>query len=145
MTSNSEQLTLPIDIREQREVWWINARQVETRSRFLGRRMLKTEFEYDGDSLLPSRTRLSVDKINDLEDPNLRYALRFQDAAEAAGWFAHGGGMSSTKIVAIDATNEGAASRLLYSTLSGYGEDKTSSFLENLRRFAPDYDGHYGD
>ncbi len=137
----SVQLMLPIAIRAPREVSWFNARQTESR-RLLGKRVL-TEFIFEEPGGPVKKATIDVDSITDLNDVNLRYALRFADAARASGWQQDGPYTSSGHFVWVKATDEAADSQLLRATYSGIVRGQDDTFMDNLHRFAPDNDENY--
>lgn len=95
--------------------------------------------QYEEGTYSPSITRMDTDKISELADSELRYALRFADAANAAGWLREGPGWFSGHAVYVMATDEDRESRLLEATYTGIVDKKTGAdtFLENLQRFDP--------
>lgn len=90
-----------------------------------------------------STTDINVDDIDKVVDPDLRYALRLKAAAEAAGSFQHSLGSNSSHDVQVDATHEGFNSRFVHANYTGVTKHGKDMFMENLRRFAPDYEGNY--
>lgn len=128
--SESEQLTLPVEIRKEKEVWWLNAEQKPSLLRFLGKKTLKTVYPYDSQTGNVSFTSIDVSEISNLSDPDLRYALRFDEAARAAGQC----------IVHVAATDEGMDSRLITAWYSGDIRDGVDTFMEALHNCDP---AHY--
>jgi hypothetical protein len=141
MAYESEQLTLPIAIRLKDEVSWFNVREVEKRRRgkIFGKKIVK-ELILEEDRVWPTMTKIDVEAIDKLNDPDLRYALRFEDAAKQAGWQNDGPWMQSRHDVSVDATDEGLDSRFMGARYSGIGQGPEDTFLLNLYRFAPDRD-----
>jgi hypothetical protein len=139
MSYDSEQLTLPIAIHPKNEVSWFNVREVEKRRLFglFGTKIVK-ELIQEEDRVWPSTTKIEVEAISKLKDPDLRYALRFKDAADQAGWQPDGAAMQSRHDVSVDATDEGMDSRFMGASYSGVGKGASDTFLLNLYRFAPD-------
>lgn len=104
----------------------MNVKQVQSRSRFLRRAIFRKEFVYNDRSIQPSITRIATSEIDNLEDPDLRYALRFHEAARTVGHF-----------VTIEATSEGVSSTLVEATYSGVTGKTQDTFMQDLRRQAP--------
>jgi len=136
--SHEEQLALPIAARAQCEVSWFNVAETAKRRRFIGKQTVRSLL-YDEDTGLASRTTIRAEDIDEVKDAKLRYALRFAAAAKAAGWEPDGFG-AGIHSVTIHATDEGLNSRLVGEPIySGRSHDGGDTFMENLRRFAPDY------
>lgn len=144
MSQETEQLALPIAIRPKNEVSWYNMREVEIRRRgiIFGKKIVK-ELILEEDRIWPSTTKIDIETVDKLSDPDLRYALRFQDAAEQAGWKNDGSGMQSRHDVSVDATNEGIESRFMGAQYTGIGGGSQDTFLLNLYRFAPENNENY--
>lgn len=124
-----DQLELSLEIRPYRLVSWFNAIATEKKRIFWkNRRIVRLISDESG---WPQFTRFPVDNISKLEDPDLRYALRFADAAEAVGWASDGFGQSGHR-VSIDATDEGLQSKLLTANYTGVISKGTDTFLESL-------------
>lgn len=119
---------------------WLNTILELKRHHIFGKKIV-SKLVINPATSLASSTHINVDNISKQSDPQLRYALRLQSAAESAGAHNHG---SSRHAVAVDATNEGMKSQFTGATYTGIIKDGRDTFLENLRRFAPDYDGNYG-
>jgi hypothetical protein len=141
MIKNDEaQLSLPFRVRAQEDVHWINGQEVPSRRRFVlfGDRILKTAMVPDYEKGLPySHTNIDVEDIENLSDPDLRYALRFQNAAQAIGSITTAKYSSEWSHVSVVATNEGVNSRLLYSEYTGIVDENKDTFMTNLRRHQP--------
>jgi hypothetical protein len=125
---SGEQLLLPIQIRERREVYLLRAIQTERITRILRKRIVSTEYLKDKYHGGPTIFHINVDEIEKLKDPNLRYALRFVDAAEAA----------DAQMVWVTATDEGLDSRLINAS---YGVNATrnekDAFMADLYSSKP--------
>jgi hypothetical protein len=133
MTANPEQLMLEVPIRPPREVGWINVTQVE-KKRFgglFGKKLVR-ELIYEEGDILASRTMIDVEKISELQDADLRYALRLQDAVNAVGWVSVGACMSYRDDVRIDATKEGEQSRLINAMYSGKILNGHDTFMDTI-------------
>lgn len=137
MSVQSEQLMLPLGVYPQREVMVQVAEEVRDWRKF-GRRVVmvmagQPQFEF-----------VNVDAINDFQDPDLRYALRFAAAAVAAGSIQDSETSSHSLDVYIMATGEGIASRLLGEPwFSGTTLDGRDTFMEDIHSFAPTRDEDY--
>lgn len=132
-----EQSELPLaEGRPIEEVRWFQARQVEKR-RLLGKKVI-SELIIDEKGWAKT-TSISVAEISSLKDPNLRYALRFAAAADAVGWVASSEYTSYCHDVGVYATDNGLDSQLINAHYSGIARGRTDTFMENLRRFASDY------
>lgn len=142
-SEDHEQLLLPIEVRPESTVFWIHAYSVAKRRWLLGKRAA-TQLLLKPGSYEASMTKISVDDIENLADPNLRYALRFQHAADAAGSYYHTPYSSSGHHVMVEATDAALTSELLGAGFTGTNVDGVDTFLENLRRFEPGYQGDYG-
>lgn len=132
----AEQLMLPVEIRPIEMVSWFNVVKTEKKRRLFGKK-LRTELMIDPETSFPSLTTIKVDDINQLNDPDLRYALRLSAAASAAGWEEHSPGSMSMHDVWIHATDEGADSQLTGATYSGVVTAAGDTFMRNFERFAP--------
>lgn len=140
----SEQLVIPFESGPMREVDWFNVVRVEKKRRFFRNKVL-VDLIIDDDTCMPALSTIPSCDIDKIEDPDLRYALRFADAAEAAGWFEHSPGHKSSHFVQVNGTEGGFDSQFVWAAYTGIVNNGTDSFMENLRRFAPDYDGNYDD
>lgn len=139
---SQEQLPLPFDDRPLHEVNWIHGTTEKQRHWLFGRKTVNHLItELDGITL--AKTRIAAKDVHRIKDPLLRYALAYQDAAAAAGTYHHTEYLSSSHYVSVVATNEGFDSKLISATYTGTDKDGSDTFIENLQRFAPDYDGHY--
>ena len=136
------QYIIPLEIRPLREVKWYHSTLVRKR-RLFGHRVV-SRLIIDPETNSIGETVILSDDIDKQTDPSLRYALRFQDAAFAVGSFYHTPYMSSSHFVSVEASNSGAESTLVSESYTGITENGKDHFLENLKRFAPDYDGDYG-
>ena len=124
-----EQLVLPISVGAKREVWWING-YTEVQKRFFRQ---KAAIQLITESGVAQTTYLDADHISALTDPELRYALRFADAAEAVGMSDDGHYGQSGHFVTVVATNEDAKSEFLYATYSGTTSRTEDTFMQSLR------------
>lgn len=120
-----------------REVSWYIVRPVEIKKRF-GRVAIKHESVLDEYGRKCKKT-IRADQISELEDENLRYALRFQVAAKALGSFQTSPSCTEGDSVYVDATDEGNSSRFVSATYSGTGKGADSTFIKDLHRAAPNY------
>jgi hypothetical protein len=132
MSRDSEQLTLPLQIRMPLEVGYSTVNI--SRKQFLGIKTLKFMWAYGDEEM----TRIDVEEIADFTDPNLRYALRFAAAAKSMGFLRDTEYSSHGQEVRVTATNEGADSRLLEAWYSGTGSDKVDTFMQDIHGFAQD-------
>jgi hypothetical protein len=132
---DENQLSLPIDIGTKREVHWLHGVQ-QTRRRLIGTRVV-THLVMNEDTYLPEITYIDTDDIAELKDPNLRYALRFADAAASVGWVRESSSSSSCHNVTVIATNEGVDSTLLSTVYTGISDSSTDTFMKNLHDAAP--------
>jgi hypothetical protein len=129
-----EQSALPF--RVDRELSWINAEEV-TKKHLWGKR-IGLRLLQDSQSIAGiSTTSIDTSEIHKLTDPDLRYALRFKDAADAVGWVRDGAYDSSCHYVSILATNEGLDSRILEASYTGVTENDSDSFMKNLHLATP--------
>lgn len=128
--TRSEQLSLPLEVRKTQEVTWVAVEQVQS-WRTLGRKVVR----YVANA--PNFVTINVEKINELEDPRLRYALRFAAAAQSMGVIRDDEFSSHGNSVYIHATNEGVKSQLTSQAYSGMGYRGRDLFMEDLRSFAP--------
>jgi len=133
LTGKYEQLVLPFEVRPVRLARWLQV--VRERRRLFGRAATYTFVTKP--SGLPKTTTIDAEKIGELKDPQLRYALRFADAANAAGWQVESPGAMSGHFVNVEATDEGLDSRFVHATYTGIIKDGVDTFMENLRRFDP--------
>ena len=117
MDYQPEQLTLDIPIRPKQEVFWLNVRPRELH-RLFGKKII-SDLLYEEGHVLPSTTSIDADKIPDVRDPDLRYALRFASAIDAVGWVSVNGCMAYKDSVHIEATDDGVHSRLVSVIYSG--------------------------
>ena len=124
-----EQLFLPVEIRHPQEVRWEVAEETEWRN--IGGKMVMV---MGGD---PQYNSVAVEKIEELEDAGLRYALRFAAASQAMRWVESGKPLGFNHDVSIIATNEDTKSRLLGQHYSGMAPGGRDTFMEDLRSFAP--------
>ena len=124
-----DQLELPISVATKREVWWING-YTEVQKRFFRQKaVVKLVIE----SGVAQTTYLDANHISELEDPNLRYALRFADAAEAVGMSDDGNYGKSGHFVTVVATSEDVKSKFLNATYSGITSRTEDTFMQSLR------------
>ena len=130
---SGEQLVLPLDIRPARLVHWYNVTR-ERRRNLLAKSTDRYRF-VTGEFGLPTSTEIDAEKISTLADPQLRYALRFADAANAAGSINEGPGATSSYSVTVEAISDGTDSQFVRATYSGLVKDGVDTFMENLRRF----------
>lgn len=134
MSQQQEQLLLDIPIRPKQEVRWLNVRPRE-RYRLLGRSIINELIYQEGHSL-PTTTSIEVDRLAEVKDPDLRYALRFAAAIDAVGWVGEdreGGCTAYKDMVYIEATNEGINSRLVGATYSGkIDDDGHDTFMDGI-------------
>ncbi len=130
----SEQLLLPVEIRPEETVYWFNAEQKHVRRRFFSQKLV-TRLLIDPNTDLPATTEVRVDKIHQLKDPNLRYALRFMAVVEAIGWEQRTPGWYSRHDVSVTATDEGVNSRLIGAVYSGMVSKKEDAFMDTLHSF----------
>lgn len=133
MSQESEQLKLDIPVRPKREVGWLCVEEV-TRLKLFGKKIV-TKFVPKG----PSLTLGSIDaeRISELQDPDLRYALRFADAAQEIGWKEDGECSLSKHAVFINAVGSDIESHLVSAQYTGRVLDGRDEFLENLRSADP--------
>lgn len=136
-TAEYEQLLLPLDVRQPRAVYWLNAVEERRREKLFGRKVVTAALILEDGTYSPSKTTLDSNRISELTDPDLRYALRYADAASSAGWKVEGPGALSGHHVMVMATDEGLESRFLEASYTGIVDQETDSFLENLHRFSP--------
>lgn len=119
---------MELDIVEPaREVEWWNAHE-EGRKKWFGQRTIKIVKEWDA-YMEPSTTAFHASRLSEIEDPALRYALRFKDAMNAIGSVSTSETSSTSGNVTVYATNEGLKSRLL---CAHYSDGTTEKFLEWL-------------
>jgi hypothetical protein len=140
MSYKSEQLTLPLAVRPTHEVFWFKVREVEKR-RLIGKTIVEEQVRKD-DGISSSTTVVDVDAIDNLTDPDLRYALRFRAAADQAGWQPNGPGETRVA-VSVYAIDEGADSRFMGASYDGVGTGAEDTFLRYFYRFAPDRDENH--
>lgn len=143
--STHEQLTLPADVLSiTREVYWFAAVQFEKKRRLLANKVI-SQLIIDEKDQMPKAVRIDAGTIGVIKDPNLRYALRFADAAEAAGWVEDSAGCLGGHFVSTEATDEGVNSRFIGANYTGVTGRGTDTFLENLHRFSAGYDENHSD
>lgn len=138
MTNNqAEQLTLPITVREKREVYWLAVEQ-KTKKRWLGLgRKVVTELVNDGSGFIGIMRNIASDDIPKIKDPILRSYLQLADTAEAMGWIPDGPGSAYCHSVHIEATDEGFDSKFV----SGYvGGNDPELFMNDVHKFAPKHE-----
>jgi hypothetical protein len=127
---NENQPALDIVARPNRTVHWLNGVKSEERVYLFFKRVF-TEPMLDELSR-PQKTEIATDDIDKVQDPNLRYALRFAAAAEAVGTVPDGYGGSDAHTVNIFATDEGFNSKLISAMYTGKVVDGCDTFLERL-------------
>lgn len=133
---------LPIAIRPNRISRW-NNEELKTKWSLLGKKVVR-KLMVDR-NFYPTSTEIDSDDIDKIKDPDLRYALRFQDAAKNAGSFYHTPYASSSHFVNVYATNNGFDSKYTGSSYTGISENGVDHFMENLKRFDPNYTGNSDD
>ena len=141
-----EQLALPVKVRPHQEVTWFIAKEVR-KKRLLGlcgHKLVTQMVTSEADGMI-ERRKIDVDDIGSLKDPDLRYALRFAAAADAAGWIEESPDSYSSHYVTVDATDEGADSRLIAARYSGLGNGQESTFVQDLRRSDHEADENHCD
>lgn len=129
--AQSEQLSLPLGIYSRQEVMWLIGEEVRD-WRKLGKKAVMVM------TGMPQFESIEVDKIDSMNDPALRYALRFAAAAAAMDFIQDSEFASHSHFVNITATNDGVDSRLLRQSYSGSAQGDIDTFMEDLHRFAPD-------
>jgi hypothetical protein len=134
MALDSEQLLLPVEIRPKQKVAWYNVNLVEKR-RFLFWKEAVAEAIWQEPYKL-ARTTIDVEKIADLKDAKLRYALRLAAAADSMGWIEDSPGSSHAHYVTVNATDESDISRFAYATYTGRGQGEQDTFMADIRSFA---------
>jgi hypothetical protein len=82
-------------------------------------------------------TFIDAETISQLQDPDLRYALRLADASAAVGWTDNSQDMKSCHEVTVTAEVNGTESRLIDVTYTGISKGHHDSFMENLWSQAP--------
>lgn len=132
---------LTYDTGPVRRVGWLVV-ELSVKPRKFFRDSVEVNYVTDPERNMPKWQCVDSGSIGEIADPELRYALRFADATNAAGRIDHGGGSSSWHDVVIEATED---ARLHSATYSGRMADYGDDFMENLKRFDPDYDGHYSN
>jgi hypothetical protein len=125
MTAQSEQLILPIEIRPKREVYWFQVTQ-EKRRKLFGERVV-SKLVIDPETGMPATTVIDAADISTIQDSNLRYALRYVDAAEAIGWVQEAPGIQSMIGVGVDAQGDGVDAQFVSAQYDGHSRD-----FENL-------------
>lgn len=131
----SDQLTLPLELHQRREVFWLHGEQVKRR-RLLGSKTI-TRYIFEEYAYMPKRTYIDAENISDLLDPDLRYALRMADAADSVGWTDCGEGMKLSHDVYVVANYAGAESRFISADYTGVVRGGRDTFMENLHTAAP--------
>lgn len=147
MSYESEQLLLPIEIREPQRVSWYVVEQVEKR-RFLFWKQLVTKAIWDNKPYSLAQVSLDVEDISKLKDADLRYALRFSAAAKSMGSIPDSQFSSHGNFVTVNATSgslekDFTDSRFSYATYTGVVREGIDTFLEDILRFAPDLDENH--
>lgn len=135
----SEQLQMNLGVYPTAEVDWKN---VELKKKFrplIGRSIVHVAVNEEG-SVFPKFTRIPVEDISELTDPNLRYALRFQAAVDSVGMVDVGDGSSYSDFVSVSAIGEGRDAIFASAHYSGYEDNGVDSFLETLKMFEPESD-----
>ena len=113
---DENQLELSLNVLQNREVWWMHGSLEVQRKLF--RTKVHINLIAEG-GMGVNRTYMDADDIAALQDPNLRYALRFADAAETSRWSNNGDSLCSGHLMSVVATNEGVDSQLLDAIYSG--------------------------
>lgn len=131
---DTNQLPLPYRLAPNREVHWLHG-VVERRRSFSGRRVAQLILERD--IYYPKMTFIDAEKISELKDPDLRYALRFADAANAIGWTSDGPDSKSAHDVCVIAADDGVNSKFLEASYTGVTRRGSDTFLQNLHTAAP--------
>jgi hypothetical protein len=132
----AEQLMLPIEVRPIQEVSWYNVEVTEKKILLLGKKVVKKLIK-DPKTSQAAETVIRVEEIDNLNDPDLRYALRFKAAALSAGTITDGVNTSGPNDVIIEATDEGVDSRYVSAAYWGVVTPSVDTFMRDLRRFAP--------
>lgn len=136
-----QQLKLPLAIRESREVHWLNMTETQVK-KLIGYKVVH-EYLRREDMFLPKSTYIDTDDIAKLNDRQLRYALRFADAANAVGPIATSEYGSTSCRAIVTAVDDGVDSRFVDCTYSGPEESsrfwgtKQDLFMQNLHTAAP--------
>ncbi len=135
----SEQLMLPYESGpvHSRELSWNNF-EFPSQPRNSMVRFLKSHL-IGGEKKTALRTSSSIksDDISKIVDIDLRYALRFADAAESVGFVADSETSSYADVVIIEATDNGLNSKFVCATYSGIENESGDTFLNSLKTFAP--------
>ena len=97
-----------------------------------------TELITDNEMYHPKSVFIDASSIGELGDPNLRYALRFADAAEALGWMHTTEFSMSGHFVTVIATDAGVESRFISAAYSGRTEQGNDTFIRDLYNCAPE-------
>jgi hypothetical protein len=130
------QLVIPVDLDMQREVHWVHGKQTKKWG-LLGRRIV-TNLVMQDHTYMPKVTYINASAIAELVDPDLRYSLRFADAASAVGWTEDSPGSSSAHDVWVTATDEGVESKFISASYTGIGKNANDTFMQNLHSAAPE-------
>lgn len=124
---DQDQLILPLeDLRQARQVSWFHAEKVVTKRRFWWD---KTEVRH-----LKGSTTIASSDLAKLKDPELRRALRLDDASRAVGWTAVSETAHTSHFVMVYATDEGLDSTFVGAAFSGGQSD---AFMQNLHSADP--------
>ena len=138
LNNDQARSVLPLDLTIHREVYWLHGEQV-TKKRLLGLgSRVVTELVTEKETYRPEPIYIDAGEIAQLHDPNLRYALRFADAAESLGWMPTGEFSMSGHSVTVVATEAGVDSKLLSATYSGKAEEGNDTFMHDLTSCIPE-------
>lgn len=135
----SEQLVLPTELESAREIFWLHAEKVEMKRRFRSSRTI-VKLLMDEATGNPATSSIQAAEIPKIQDPDLRYALRLEDAANAMGWNEVTASLQTRHFVTVEATDEGFNSRLISATYSGIKRNGTDTFMRDLYRAQPTID-----
>lgn len=117
---------LPYESGPVREVSWFKVTQTEKKRRFLRNKIL-TDLIIDPKTGMAASHDIQSADISKIQDPDLRYALRLADAAQAVG----------NHMVSIEATDEGVNSQFVRAEYTGTLDGGADTFMQDLRRLAP--------
>ena len=124
----------PIE-RSEGIVSWMVVERITQRRRFgLGKEVVTRVVEDEQGHA--KFQRMDSDDIPTIKDPDLKMALRLADAAKRMGWIRDKGLSSYAHFVAIEATDEGAESKLVRAYYPGHPDQ----LMADLHRFAPQYE-----
>lgn len=121
-----------------REVSWFNVERIEKWRPFIRNKVVFNPLPDTDGNILAGFSAIQAADISKIADPDLRYALRFADAANAIGSVRDTPWSSHAHFMHVHATKDGFDSEFGHAVYSGVVDGSKDTFLENLHTAKPE-------